>query len=71
MTEDPAVANMEARLQQYLTRGDGKFCFENLAWKIGYVTVAMFRKFIQSKVQSGKLRIEKDTYGRVWYHEVI
>ena len=67
MIPDASIENMEHRLNEYLTKGDGKFCMENITWKNGYVTIGMFRKYLKSNVQKGILSTEKDEIGRIWY----
>jgi hypothetical protein len=66
MPDDYTKEKMENLLQTHLTRGEGKFCIENVVWHVG-ISMAMFRKFLKSNVQKGILSTEKDEYGRIWY----
>lgn len=61
------VKKMEGLLTKYLSRGDGAFCLEVVAWKIGVVSMTSFRAFLKQKVKSGTLLLQKDEFGRVWY----
>jgi hypothetical protein len=58
---------MEARLDEYLARSRGKFCFDTLSWKIGDISLAIFRRYLKHCVKNGTLVESRDGYGRTWY----
>jgi hypothetical protein len=58
---------METRLEEYLRRYRGKFCMETISWKIGDITIAIFRRYLKHCVKNGTLVESRDGYGRIWY----
>lgn len=61
------LKKMENMLTNYLSRGNGMFCLEDVAWKFGVVSMASFRAFLKQKVRFGTLLLQKDEFGREWY----
>jgi hypothetical protein len=58
---------MEARLDEYLKRYRGKFCMDKISWKIGDISLAIFRRYLKHCVRNRTLIESKDGYGRIWY----
>jgi hypothetical protein len=58
---------MEKNLNEYLKKFNGKFCMEKITWKIGDITIAMFRRYLKICVKNKILVEKKDRYGIIWY----
>jgi hypothetical protein len=58
---------LEKRLNDYLDKYDGRFSMDTISWKIGDISVAMFRRYLLTCVVKGTLKKTKDRYGRTWY----
>ncbi len=58
---------MEMKLNEYLKKFNGKFCMDRITWKIGDITIAMFRRYLKNCVKNKSLVEKKDRYGIIWY----
>jgi response regulator of citrate/malate metabolism len=58
---------MEKKLNEYLKRFNGKFSMDKITWKIGDITIAMFRRYLKICVKNKILVEKKDKYGIIWY----
>jgi transcription initiation factor TFIIIB Brf1 subunit/transcription initiation factor TFIIB len=66
-TTDTIEAKMEKKLDEYLKKFNGKFCLDKIPWRIGDITLAMFRSYLKNCVKNRTLTEKKDGYGVVWY----
>jgi hypothetical protein len=64
---DPLEKRMEKRLNRYLNRSNGKFCFTTMSWEAGDISQEVFGRYLRHCVKSRTLTEEKDRYGRTWY----
>jgi hypothetical protein len=64
---DPLEKRMEKRLNLYLDRSRGKFCFTTMTWQAGDISQELFRRYLRQCVKNRTLAEEKDRYGRIWY----
>jgi hypothetical protein len=58
---------MEKKLNEYLKRYNGKFSLDKITWKIGDITIAMFRRYLKICVINKTLVGKKDRCGIIWY----
>jgi response regulator of citrate/malate metabolism len=58
---------MEKKLNEYLKKFNGKFSTDKITWKIGDITMTMFRRYLKICVKNKTLVETKDSYGRIWY----
>ena len=66
-TTDNIETKMEKKLDEYLKKFNGKFCFDKFPWIIGDITLAMFRRYLKNCVKNRTLVEKKDGYGVIWY----
>jgi hypothetical protein len=64
---DPLETRLERKLDAYLSRSGGKFCFAATTWQAGDISEELFRKYLNRCVKSRALAEKKDSYGRIWY----
>jgi hypothetical protein len=66
-TKDDIETKMEKKLAEYLKKFNGKFCLEKITWRIGDISLAMFRRYLKNCVKNRTLEEKKDGYGVLWY----
>jgi hypothetical protein len=64
---DPLEKRLQKRLDEYLARPGGRFCFATLSWQAGDITRDQFGRYLRQCVKNKTLAETKDGYGRVWY----
>jgi len=64
---DSLETRMEKKLNEYLKRYNGKFSLDKITWKIGNITMALFRRYLKICVKNKTLVEKKDRYGIIWY----
>ncbi|WP_321507470.1 hypothetical protein [uncultured Methanoregula sp.] len=64
---DPLETRMKRKLDEYLTRSKGKFCFSAMPWQAGDISQELFMRYLKRCVKDRSLAEEKDRYGRTWY----
>jgi uncharacterized C2H2 Zn-finger protein len=58
---------MQKKLDEYLNKFNGKFCLDKITWRIGDISLALFRRYLKNCVKKRTLAEKKDGYGIVWY----
>jgi hypothetical protein len=58
---------MEKRLDDCLKKYHGRFSMDKVSWKIGDISIAMFRRYLLACVMKRTLAETKDRHGRTWY----
>ncbi len=69
-TTDDIETKMEKKLDEYLKKFNGKFSLDKITWRIGDITLAMFRRYLKNCVKNKTLVEKKDGYGVLWYSRV-
>jgi transcription initiation factor TFIIIB Brf1 subunit/transcription initiation factor TFIIB len=69
-TTDNIETKMEKKLDEYLKKFNGKFSLDKITWRIGDITLAMFRRYLKNCVKNKTLVEKKDGYGVLWYSRV-
>jgi hypothetical protein len=64
---DPLETRLEKKLDEYLTRSGGKFCFATMTWQAGDISRELFMRYLKQCVKKRVLAETKDRYGRMWY----
>ena len=58
---------MQKKLDEYLNKFNGKFSLDKITWRIGDISLALFRRYLKNCVKNKTLVEKKDGYGIVWY----
>jgi hypothetical protein len=64
---EPLEKRMAKKLDECLSRYNGKFCITIMAWQAGDISPELFRRYVQQCVKNRTLTEKKDSYGRSWY----
>jgi hypothetical protein len=64
---DDIETKMEKKLVGYLKKFNGKFRQDKITWRIGDISLALFRRYLKNCVKNRTLVEKKDDYGVLWY----
>jgi hypothetical protein len=64
---EPLERRMERKLDEYLARSKGKFCFTLATWQAGDISQELFTRYLRRCLKDRTLAETRDRYGRTWY----